>query len=143
MAVLPAGPMGVLEPTEASEVAACRITDRRSAAGRAPDALSNRWDRDARPVRCNVWLCDRSVRRHSHCVVHRLADLVLPNDGAVLVRPSQVREDRLDGLAIDFKPKPWQKRLNSLRIAHSRRARLSNVSRRSSGVIQFATPQVA
>jgi hypothetical protein len=32
------------------------ITDRRSAAGRAPDALSNHKDRDARPVRCNGWL---------------------------------------------------------------------------------------
>src|SRR4051794_11518768 len=32
------------------------ITDRRSAAGRAPDALSTDEDRDARPVRCNVGL---------------------------------------------------------------------------------------
>ena len=30
------------------------ITDQRSAAGRAPDALSNHEDRDARPVRCSV-----------------------------------------------------------------------------------------
>jgi hypothetical protein len=34
----------------------CGITDRRSAAGRAPDALSSHEDRDARPVRCNGWL---------------------------------------------------------------------------------------
>src|SRR5688572_21924928 len=31
-------------------------TDRRSAAGRAPDALSNYEDGDARPVRWSVWL---------------------------------------------------------------------------------------
>src|SRR4051794_24376724 len=34
----------------------CRITDRRSAAGRALDHLSNDEDRDARTVRCNGWL---------------------------------------------------------------------------------------
>jgi len=32
-------------------------TDRRSAAGRARDHHSNEKDRDARPVRCSVWLC--------------------------------------------------------------------------------------
>src|SRR5687767_9832087 len=36
-----------------------RLTDRRSAAGRAPDALRNDKERDARPVRCNGWLCPR------------------------------------------------------------------------------------
>src|SRR5438105_14611482 len=37
------------------------ITNRRSAAGRAPDALSNHEDRDARTVGCNGWLCDTRV----------------------------------------------------------------------------------
>jgi hypothetical protein len=32
-----------------------RITDRRSAAGRADHHLTNNQDRDARPVRCSVW----------------------------------------------------------------------------------------
>ena len=33
-----------------------RLTDRRSAAGRALDHFSNQEDRDARPVRWNGWL---------------------------------------------------------------------------------------
>ena len=33
-------------------------------AGPAPDALSNHEDRDARPVRCSIWLC-RSLAAYS------------------------------------------------------------------------------
>src|SRR3954464_13777221 len=61
----------------------CSITDRRSAAGRAPDAVSNDEDRDARPVRCNGWLVVTPGRREC---IERPFDNVAPFGGEVSLR---------------------------------------------------------